>query len=53
RPERILHVACNAESLRADLSGLSAGGYRLAAIRLCDLIPHTEHVELVALLERA
>jgi 23S rRNA (uracil1939-C5)-methyltransferase len=53
QPRRLLHVACSAESLAADLGALIAGGYRLAALRLCDLFPHTEHVEVLALLERA
>lgn len=52
RPKRILHVACAAEALARDLKALLAAGYRLKAVRLCDLFPHTEHVELLALLER-
>lgn len=51
-PARLLYVACAADALARDLAPLTAGGYRLAAVRLCDLFPHTEHVELVALLER-
>jgi 23S rRNA (uracil1939-C5)-methyltransferase len=53
RPRRLLYVACAADSLARELAVLTASGYRLAAVRLCDLFPHTEHVELVALLERA
>jgi 23S rRNA (uracil1939-C5)-methyltransferase len=52
RPRRILYVACAADSLARDLATLTASGYRLTAMRLCDLFPHTEHVELVGLLER-
>jgi 23S rRNA (uracil1939-C5)-methyltransferase len=51
-PRRVLHVACAAESLAADLPGLLAGGYVVEAVRLCDLFPHTEHVELLTLLAR-
>ena len=51
-PARILYVACAADSLARDLGELHASGYRVRAIRLCDMFPHTEHVELVALLER-
>lgn len=53
KPKRILHVACAAESLASDLSGLTAHGYRVSAIRLCDMFPHTDHVELVTMLERS
>ena len=48
--ERILYVACSLEALARDLGGL--GMYRLTAVRLADLFPHTEHVEVLALLQR-
>jgi 23S rRNA (uracil1939-C5)-methyltransferase len=51
RPRRLLYVSCSAESLARDLRALGSA-YRLTAIRLCDLFPHTEHVELVVMLER-
>ncbi|HEX5054355.1 MAG TPA: 23S rRNA (uracil(1939)-C(5))-methyltransferase RlmD [Planctomycetota bacterium] len=52
RPQRVLYVSCSAESLAHDLAGLSRGGYRVTAARLCDMFPHTEHVELVVMLDR-
>ena len=51
RPRRLLHVACSAKALARDLEALTAGGYRLRAVHLADLFPHTEHVEVLALLE--
>jgi len=53
RPRRILHVACAAEALAHDLAQLTSSGYRVVTVRMCDLFPHSEHVELLALLERA
>ena len=50
RPQRLLYVSCAADSLARDLAVLTASGYRVTAARLCDLFPHTEHVELVVLL---
>jgi len=50
-PPRVLLVSCSLESLARDLGALAAA-YRIAAVRLCDLFPHTEHVEMVTLLER-
>lgn len=50
-PARLLLVSCSLESLARDLGPLAAR-YRVAALRLCDLFPHTEHVEAVTLLER-
>ena len=52
KAKRVLYVACAADSLAKDLAGLTAKGYRVTAVRLCDLFPHTEHVELITLLER-
>jgi 23S rRNA (uracil1939-C5)-methyltransferase len=49
---RLLCVHCSAESLARDLEGLCAGGYAVADVRLCDLFPHTEHIEALTLLER-
>lgn len=53
KPKRILHVACAVDSLADDLAGLQAMGYVLTDLRLCDLFPHTEHVELLAHLQLA
>jgi 23S rRNA (uracil1939-C5)-methyltransferase len=53
QPRRILYVACAADSLARDLGVLCANGYRVTAARLCDLFPHTEHVELMVRLEAA
>lgn len=50
-PPRVLLVSCSLESLARDLP-LLHGAYRVTAQRLCDLFPHTEHVEVVTLLER-
>ncbi|MBL8755925.1 MAG: class I SAM-dependent RNA methyltransferase [Planctomycetes bacterium] len=50
-PPRVLLVSCSLDSLARDLAALH-GAYRVTALRLCDLFPHTEHVEAVTLLER-
>ena len=50
-PPRILLVSCSLDSLARDLAALH-GAYRVTASRLCDLFPHTEHVEALTLLER-
>lgn len=51
-PRRVLYVSCSGESLARDLEDLTFNGYGVTAARLCDLFPHTEHVELVVMLER-
>jgi 23S rRNA (uracil1939-C5)-methyltransferase len=50
-PPRVLLVSCALESLARDLAALAAH-YRVVACGLCDLFPHTEHVEALTLLER-
>ncbi|MFO0418305.1 MAG: hypothetical protein ACK53T_02750 [Planctomycetota bacterium] len=50
-PPRVLLVSCALDALARDLAAL-ATEYRVAQVRLCDLFPHTEHVETVTLLER-
>lgn len=51
-PRRILYVSCAAESLARDLAEFTANAWRITAVRLADLFPHTEHTELLVLLER-
>ena len=48
---RILLVSCSLESLARDLAALH-GDYVVEALQLCDLFPHTEHVEALTLLRR-
>jgi tRNA/tmRNA/rRNA uracil-C5-methylase (TrmA/RlmC/RlmD family) len=49
RATNVLYVSCSAESLARDLAELAVD-YEVRAARLCDLFPHTEHVELAVLL---
>lgn len=48
---RLLLVSCALPALARDLQ-LLAGDYRITAMRVCDLFPHTAHMEVVTLLER-
>jgi 23S rRNA (uracil1939-C5)-methyltransferase len=50
-PPRVLLVSCSLTSLARDLAALTPA-YRVTASRLCDLFPHTEHIEALTLLER-
>ena len=53
-PERLIYVSCGLESFLEDAARLIAGGrLRLADLAAFDLMPYTEHVETVALFERA
>lgn len=50
-PARLLYVSCSAASLARDLRAL-AQRFEPRAARLCDLFPHTDHEELIVLLDR-
>lgn len=50
---RVIYVACDPAALARDVALLTAGGYRLAAVRAFDSFPMTHHVECVALLEHS
>ncbi len=49
-PPPVLYVACGIEALARDLGRLPE--YRLEKVQLADLFPHTDHVEILALLRR-
>ena len=50
-PRRVIYVSCDAATFSRDLKGLLAGGFELVDLKVFDLFPMTEHVELVALLD--
>jgi 23S rRNA (uracil1939-C5)-methyltransferase len=53
-PARVVYVSCDVDSLRRDLALLRAPGrLRLASLEAWALFPNTEHVETLAVLDRA
>jgi len=54
RPKQIVCLSCNATTLVRDLQQLLQGfpPYRLCHVEAFDFFPHTNHVEILALLER-
>ena len=53
-PARFLYVSCGLQSLLADTARLCADGrMRLTGLQAFDLMPYTEHIETLAVFERA
>jgi 23S rRNA (uracil1939-C5)-methyltransferase len=50
-PRRIVYMSCDPDTLARDLADLAARGYATRSIEPYDFLPHTEHVEAVALAE--
>ncbi|MGE0519199.1 MAG: 23S rRNA (uracil(1939)-C(5))-methyltransferase RlmD [Candidatus Binatia bacterium] len=50
-PRRIVYVSCDPDTLARDLDRFAEHGWRITAVQPFDMLPQTEHVECVALLE--
>lgn len=52
RPRLILYLSCDAITLARDLGSIHGKGYRVRSLQPYDMFPGTEHVEVLAVVER-
>lgn len=52
RPRQIVYMSCSVDSLQRDLETISEFGYRLSNHAAWDMLPQTEHVETLVVLDR-
>ena len=52
-PRRIVYISCNPETQVRDLLFLREHGYAVSVVQPVDMFPHTDHIETIALVERA
>jgi 23S rRNA (uracil1939-C5)-methyltransferase len=53
RPERVVYVSCNPDTLARDLAFLKTQGYVAKKMRTADMFPNTSHIESIVLLQQA
>ena len=51
-PKKVIYISCNPETLERDMKYLEKKGYKANEIWPVDMFPHTEHCEVVTLLQR-
>ncbi len=50
RPDKLVYLSCNPDTLMRDVRSLLDNGYKLKVIQPIDMFPHTFHVETVVLM---
>ena len=53
RPRVVAYLSCDPDTLARDLAALTDRGYRVREVTPYDMLPHTPHVEALAILDRA
>jgi len=51
-PRKVVYISCDPNTFARDAAILQKAGYRLTSLQAFDMMPHTWHVETLAVLER-
>ena len=52
KPEKIIYISCNPETLARDLEYIEKKGYKTKKIQPLDMFPQTNHVDCIALIQK-
>lgn len=52
KPDRVVYISCNPETLKRDLEHFVRKGWKVKKIQPVDMFPYTGHVEVVTCLQR-
>ena len=52
KPEKVVYISCNPETLARDLQFITTHGYRTKLIQPVDMFPFTKHIETVVLMSK-
>jgi 23S rRNA (uracil1939-C5)-methyltransferase len=52
KPERVVYISCDPETLKRDLALFVKKGWKVRNIQPVDMFPNTKHVEVVSLLQK-
>ena len=50
--KHVVYISCHASTLVRDAAVLNDAGYKLKAVGVMDMFPHTTHIEAMALFEK-
>ena len=53
RPRAVAYLSCDPDTLARDLAALARHGFRVRAVTPFDMLPHTPHVEALAVIDGA
>jgi len=53
RPDVVIYVSCNPETLARDLTRVARHGYAIVSIQPVDMFPHTPHIETVVVIVKS
>jgi 23S rRNA (uracil1939-C5)-methyltransferase len=51
--QNLIYISCHPSTMARDSGVLAEAGYRLKAVGVMDMFPHTSHIEAMAFFEKS